>query len=115
MQNFADMAERLIIDVEDYRGKRVIFTEKRWKIKSVQHPELLSRKFLSNVERTIQAPQEVWEDYGDSKNRCCYYRKYSTQTYVKVVIWTSGNCQVITAFETNFIKETKYANLKRLV
>ena len=108
-------AEKCIIEVLDYRGIRTVFTEKRWKIKLVQHPELQSPKFLKNVERTIKEPQEVWQDYGDSKNRRCYYRKYSTHTYVKVVVWIRGDCQVITAFETNFIKEIKYDNLRRLL
>ena len=102
------MAENYVIDVVDYRGIRTVFTEKRWKTKSVFHPELLSQTFLKNVERTIKDPEEVWEDYADSEHRCCYYRKYSVRTYVKVVIWMDGDCQVITAFETDFIKESKY-------
>ena len=109
------MAEKYIIDVLDYRGTRTVFTDKRWKVKSIQHPELRSPTFLKNVERTIKDPQEVWEDYGDPKHRRCYYRKFSIDTHVKVVVWMVGDCQVITAFETNYIKETKYPNLKRLV
>lgn len=109
------MAEKCIIDVLDYRGIRTVFSGKRWKVKSLQHPELRSPTFLKNVELTIKDPQEVWEDYGDPQNRRCYYRKYSIHTHVKVVVWTQGDCQVITAFETNYIKETSYPNLKRLL
>ena len=107
--------EKCVIDVLDYRGIRTVFTEKRWKVKAVQHPELKSPKFLRNVERTLREPQEVWEDYGDPKNRRCYYRKYSVKTHVKVVVWMRGDCQIITAFETNYIKETNYSHLKRFV
>lgn len=104
-----------IIDVEDYRGKRVIFTYKKWKEKSRIHPELSNKIFLKNLEGTIANPEQVWQDYSDKKRKRCYYKKYSADSYVKVIIWAlSDSCTIITAFETNFIKETKYPKLKRL-
>lgn len=105
-----------IIDVKDYRGIRVIFTHKKWKIKIPHHPELKKQAFLRNAERTIQKPEQVWEDYSDKKNKKCYYRKYSASSYVKVVIWIRDNpCRVVSAFETNKIKEENYHRLKRVL
>lgn len=109
------MNARNVLDEQDYRGKRVIFSRKRWKTKSLQHPELLSPKFMLNLVKTVNNPEEVWEDYADPKNRRCYYKRYSVNTYIKAVIWTTGKHMIITAFETNFIKETKYYKLRRLV
>ena len=108
--------EKCIIDVEDYLGNRVILTEKKWQQKSIQHPELKSKIFLRNLEETVRNPTEAWEDYGDKKHRKCYYKKYSKDTYVKAVIWFDSNpCYVISAFETNKIKEEIYQpDIKRL-
>lgn len=107
--------EKLVIDAVDYLGNRVIFTEKKWKQKSTVHPELGSKTFLKNLEDTIKNPEQVWEDYSDKKNKRCYYKKYSIISYVKVVIWINGGpCQIVSAFETNKIKEEIYTNLKRL-
>lgn len=39
-ENEKNETKRNILDVIDYRGERVIFTEKKWKEKSIQHPEL---------------------------------------------------------------------------
>ncbi len=108
--------DKLIIDVVDYRGHRVILTEKKWQEKSKQHPELKSGTFLKNLEDTIKNPEEVWEDYSDKSNRICCYKKYSKVSYVKVVIWCSSTpCNVVSAFETNKIKEEIYQpDIKRL-
>lgn len=107
--------EKLVIDIVDFFGNRVVFTEKKWKKKSAVHPELTNKTFLKNLEDTIKNPEEVWEDYSDKKNKRCYYKKYSTISYVKVVIWISTNpCQIVSAFETNKIKEEIYKNLRRL-
>jgi len=105
-----------IIDIEDYRGKRIIFTYKKWKQKSITHPELCNKIFLKNLKETIRKPEEVWQDYSDKKCKRCYYKKYSVNSYVKVIIWTYSNpCHVITAFETNQIKEVQYPKLKPLL
>jgi len=105
----------LIIDVEDYGGRRVIFTQKKWKEKSIIHPELLNKIFLKNLKEVIINPKEVWEDYDDKDNKRCYYKKYSVNSYVKVVVWTTDNpCHIISAFETDRIKESIYPELKRL-
>ena len=108
--------EKLVIDVEDYRGRRVIFTEKKWKEKSAQHPILRKTIFLKNIEKTVEDPEEVWEDYEDPKNRNCYYRKYSSCWYIKVVIWISSQpCRVITVYPPiNRIKEKDYPELKNI-
>lgn len=106
---------KFIIDVEDYRGKRVIFTYKKWKEKAIIHPDLLNKTFLKNLKETIVNPEEVWQEYSDKKHKRCYYKKYSVDSYVKAIIWIYGNpCHIITAFQTNYIKENKYPNLRQL-
>lgn len=103
-----------VLDEIDYRGKRVILTFKKWKQKSSQHPELLDGKFIKNLQSTIKNPDEVWEELS-SKDKACYYKKYSINSYIKVVIWVKGNpAHIVSAFETNYIKEVKYPKLKRL-
>jgi len=100
---------KLIIDAVDYAGNRVILSEKKWKQKSAQHPELKNKTSLKNLKDTIKSPNEVWEDYSDKENKRCYYKKYSTNSYVKVVIWIKDNpCHIVSAFETNKIKEEIY-------
>ena len=65
---------------------------------------------------TFLFPVDIWEDYSDKENKRCYYKKYSINSYVKVVIWITKNpCHIVSAFETNKIKEEIYQpNLKRL-
>lgn len=104
-----------IIDVKDYRGERVILTHKKWEEKSTIHPELKKETFLKNLRKTIDDPEEVWQDNSDKRHKQCYYRKYSTNSYVKAVIWIASDpCVVVSAFETNKIKETIYPDLKRI-
>lgn len=105
----------LLIDTEDYRGKRVIFTEAKRLEKSAQHAELNNKQFLKNIEPTIKDPDEVWPDYSDKNRKACYYKKYSATTYVKVVVWIYSNpCHVVTAYETDKIKEMIYPELNRI-
>ncbi len=40
MAKSEEEAEKCILDITDYAGRRVVFTEKKWKEKSIQHPEL---------------------------------------------------------------------------
>jgi len=104
-----------VFDVIDYRGKKIIFTKKKLKEKSVTHSELLNTTFLKNLEQAIIDPEEVWQDYDKPNHKRCYYKKYSMNTYIKAIIWVYDNpCRVVSAFETPFIKETKYSELKRL-
>lgn len=105
-----------IFCVEDYRGKNVIFTKKKWREKQFDHPELNKEAFIDCLKRTIIKPDEVWEDYEDKKNKRCYYKKYSTTSYAKAVVWIKANpCNVVSAFEISDIKESKYPNLRKLV
>ena len=107
--------KKLIIDTNDYRGSRVIFTFEKWQEKSIQHPELGNNTFIENLKKTIENPSEVWQDNSDKEHKVCYYKKYSAIAYVKVVIWiTSNPCEVVTAYEIDRIKETKYPQLKQL-
>lgn len=106
---------KLVIDVEDYRGKRIIFTYRKWQEKSKGHTDLLNKIFLKNLKETVENPEEVWQDYSDKKRKRCYYKKYSVNSYVKVVVWIDNNpCHIITAFQTDYIKENNYPKLKRL-
>ena len=103
-----------VIDTIDWQGDRVIFTKKKWKEKAKQHPELNSKTFLRNVVKTIEKPQQVWEDYDNKKDKQCYYWKYSVTNYIKVVIWINDDpCRVVTAYFIDWVKESKY-NLKRI-
>lgn len=109
-----DIDQDCIIDVKDYRDKRVIFTKKKWLEKQQDHPELKKDVFIKNLKRTIIEPDEVWQDLSDKKKRC-YYKKYSCNTYIKAVVWIKNNpCHIITSFEINYIKEQNYPELKRL-
>lgn len=104
-----------VIDVADNEGKRIILTRKKWEEKSKIHPELKNKTFLKNLGEALKNPEQIWEENSDSKNKRCYYKKYSTTSYVKAVVWITDNpCRVISAFETNKIKEETYPNLKRL-
>lgn len=104
-----------IIDVESYDGKRIVFTKEKWEEKLVIHAELNSTIFLKNLEETIKNPEEVWEDKSDKDAKRCYYKKYSVNSYIKVIIWISHiPYRVVSAYEVDFIKETKYPELKRL-
>lgn len=109
------MSDGNIIDIADYRGERVILSKGKWKEKQKFHPELRNKTFLKNLERTIENPEEVWQDYHLPKKKRCYYRRYGVNLYVKVVIWArSTPCNIVSAFITNYIRETKYNHLKRL-
>ncbi len=104
---------KFIIDIKDDEGKRIVFTYKKWKEKAIMHPELRNKTFLKNLKETIANPEEVWQDYGDPQHKRCYYKKYSVDSYVKAVVWIDRNpCQIITAFQTNYIKEEGYFNLQ---
>lgn len=105
-----------ILDIVDYRGTRIIFTEEKWKEKSIVHPELLDKKFIKNLQKAIESPQIVWQDFDDPVKKACYYWRYGINRYIKVIVWIFGDPphQVVSAFETNYIKEQKYSNLKRL-
>ena len=104
-----------MIDTMDDLGNKVIFTYKKLKEKAIQHPELNKKTFLQNVEETIKKPEEVWPDKSDPNIKYCYYKKYSTYSYAKVVIWTKSNpFAVITAYEINHIKEKNYPELNKI-
>lgn len=84
--------------------------------KQKDHPELKRKVFLKNLRETIIKPEEVWQDYSDKKKKRCYYKKYSTNSYIKVVVWIKDNpCNIVTAYEINYIKEWKYSELKRIL
>lgn len=104
-----------IIDTTDFSGHRVVFTRKKWKEKSSVHAELSNNTFMRNIKKAIENPHEIWQDKDDETNKVCCYWKYSVNTYVKVIIWISDDPRrVVSAFETNYIKETKYPKLRRL-
>ena len=104
-----------IFEVVDYRGKSVIFAKAKWEEKKTDHFELEKKPFIECLKRAIADPDEVWEDYSDRKRRRCYYKKYSSISYAKVVVWVADEpCRVITAYEISQIKETKYPNLRRV-
>lgn len=108
-----------IISTKDDEGCPIVFTRAKWDEKKVDHPELMDTTFMVNVEKTMQEPEEVWPDYADYTNgksdRQCYYRKYSPNSYVKVVVWVNSSPRrVVTAYEIDCIKEAKYTGPNRL-
>ena len=104
-----------IFEVIDYRGKSVVFTKAKWAEKKADHFELEKKAFIECLKRAISNPDEVWEDYSDRRYRRCYYKKYSSISYAKVVVWIGdGPCNVITAYEISQIKEAKYPDLRRV-
>ncbi|MDP3764612.1 MAG: PBECR2 nuclease fold domain-containing protein [bacterium] len=110
------MPEKNIFSVVDYRGKTVVFTKKKWQEKQSDHPELHKKAFINCLKRTIEDPEEVWQDYQDKKNKRCYYRKYSSSSYAKVVVWIRHSpCSVVTAYEISDIKESRYSDLKKIL
>jgi hypothetical protein len=80
------------------------------------HPELLDKQFLKNLQRAIESPQIVWQDFDDPAKKVCYYWKHKINRFVKAVIWIFGSSpyRAVSAFETDYIKEQKYPNLKKL-
>jgi hypothetical protein len=106
----------LFLDTTDYRGKRVIFTVKKWKIKSRTHSYLLLPQFKFFIAMALEKPTEVWEDYDDPNKKHCYYYKYSATSYIKVVVWIDEDpCQVVTAYNLDYIKEMNYPSLRRVI
>ncbi len=108
-----------IISTTDDEGKPIIFIKAKWEEKNVDHPELLDTAFMANVEKTMQNPEEVWPDYADHKegktDKQCYYRKYSQDSYVKVVVWVSDTPRrVVTAYRIDYVKEGKYTGVSRI-
>ena len=105
-----------IFNVEDYRGKMVVFRKAKWEEKRSDHPELNKDAFIDCLKRAIADPDEVWEDYGDRKNRRCYYKRYSGVIYAKAVVWITAVdvCHIVTAYQINYVKEMKYPDLKRV-
>lgn len=108
-----------IISTVDDEGLPIIFTKAKWEEKKIDHPELMDAKFVAGVQRAMECPEEVWEDYSDfyqgAHNKHCYYIKYSPYTYVKIVVWTTSSPKrVVSAYEVDYIKETKYPELTRL-
>lgn len=109
------MPEENIFSVVDYTGKKVVFTKKKWEEKQSDHPELHKKTFINCVKKALEDPEEVWQDYQDKKNKRCYYRKYSSFSYAKVVVWVGGSTySVVTAYEINDIKEGKYSNIRKI-
>jgi len=106
-------APEYIFQTTDYRGKEIIFTKAKWEEKHFRHPELNKDAFIKCIERALAEPDEVWEDYEDRRRKRCYYKKYSG--YAKVVVFVAEDpCRVVTAYEIDRIKETKYFDLKRV-
>ena len=95
----------IILKVNDYRGKEIVFKKSKWVKKRLMHPELDKPAFLRRIERAL---------FSDKKNKRCYYKKYSQNTYAKVVIWNNNPYLVITAYEIDKIKEKNYPNLKQI-
>jgi hypothetical protein len=110
-------AETLLFDIRDYRGRRVIFTKKKWEEKRVDHEELNLHEFKNAMIAAIREPEEVWPDFSAPSKKYCYYGWYSIGIYVKVIIYIQGDepYRVVSAYAIDKIKEKKYKALVRIV
>jgi hypothetical protein len=108
--------EPLYLDLIDYKGKRVIFTLDKWKLKSSKHPYLQLPQFKKFIIKALSEPTEVWQDYDEPKKKKCYYYKYNTTYYAKVVVWvTRKPYEVVTVYNLDYIKEMNYPQVRRLL
>jgi hypothetical protein len=104
-----------VFQITDYRGKGVVFARSKLEEKCSDHPELNKESFIACIKRALTEPDEVWEDYNDRKRRRCYYKKYSSISYAKAVVFIADSpCRIVTAYEISYVKETKYPDLKRV-
>lgn len=95
--------------------KEVVFTKIKLNKKKDDHPELLKKTFLKCVKSALSEPDEVWPNYQDNKKRC-YYKKYSIHSYAKVVVWVDNEpYSVVSAYETDKIKEKIYPELNSIL
>lgn len=107
---------KIVFCIKDYSGQEIVFTREKLEQKKVDHPELSKKTFMKCVKNAIINPDEVWEDYSNKTKKRCYYKKYSAYSHAKVVIWVARKlCQVVTAYEIDYIKEKNYPGLKRFV
>lgn len=105
----------LKVDIQDYRGVRVVFKIRKWESKSVQHPELCDPAFIVHIKEALQNPTEVWEDYDGPSEKNCYYKRFGINLYAKVVVLIAREPnEVISAFEVDYVKETKYPSVRKL-
>jgi len=100
---------RNCVDIKNYEGVRVVFTEKQRELKSAFHSELRQESFIKRIEEAIRKPEFVYEDLA-KQGRMVYYRyEYSFNgrpTYTKVVVRAQKKyCFVITAYRPNSVKE----------
>ncbi len=110
------MPGSLVFEATDCWERKVVFTQKKLREKVGDHPELNKAVFLNNVQRTVEEPEQIWENKENPKCKQVYYRKYSRTDYIKVVVWVKDSpCQVVTAYLINHVKEEKYPGIKRLL
>ncbi|GEM_PF-6502972 len=79
--------EPLVFDIEDFRGKRIIFTKEKLERKKIDHPELGIVGFIEAVKVALREPVGVWPDFFN-KEKHCYYGTYDG-VYAKVVVCMS--------------------------
>jgi hypothetical protein len=111
--------EPLILDLNDYRGRRIIFTKKKLEEKKSDHPELGLVEFIRAIKSALKEPEEVWPDYYERREKHCYYGKYIDGVYAKVVVYVRVErgepCRVVSAYAIDYVKERKYKDLTKIV
>ena len=103
------MKEIYSLDVKDYGGRRVVFTDQQRELKAPNRPELREKGILERIRRTIENPGFVYSDI-EHRHRLAYYREEykinGTVRYMKVVLQNRNNYLfVITAYRPNYVKE----------
>lgn len=97
------------MEVKDYEGRTVIFTDKQLDLKSPRRPELREEGILDRIAEAVARPSFVYEDYVHA-DRLVYYREeYKIDgrvRYMKVVVQArDSDFFIVTAFRPDYVKE----------
>ncbi len=97
------------MEVKNYEGKTVVFTDRQLALKSPRRPELREEGILDRIAQTVAQPSFVYEDY-EHPGRLAYYREeYKIDgrvRYMKVVVQTrDSDLFIVTAFRPDYVKE----------
>lgn len=99
------------LEVLDYEGNKVIFTEEQRIKKSAKRPELRDDKFINGrLKQAINCPTFVYQDCDKPNNRKAFYleefRINGKIRYTKVIVDFKQKPQfVITAYRPDYVKE----------
>ena len=103
------MKETYCLTVENYEGRRVVFTDQQRESKAPNRPELREDGILERIRKTIEHPTFVYLDFEHAHRFAYYRREYKINDrvrYVKVVLQErTHDLFVVTAYRPNYVKE----------